>query len=68
MAVTNIAILSAAARYHPKCIEKESLQNIVASTFGQKLLSVYRKRARQRPMTSPWHTSSALNSEPSSVR
>jgi hypothetical protein len=26
------------------------------------------KRARQRPITSPWHTSSALNSDPSSVR
>lgn len=29
---------------------------------------IYRKRARQRPITSPWQTSSALNSEPSKVR
>ena len=33
-----------------------------------KFLHFYRKRAEQRPMTSPWHTSSALNSDPSSVR
>lgn len=29
---------------------------------------LYLKRARQRPITSPWQTSSALNSEPSRVR
>lgn len=32
------------------------------------LSEIYLNLARQRPMTSPWHTSSALNSEPSSVR
>lgn len=32
------------------------------------LLCLHLKRARQRPITSPWQTSSALNSEPSSVR
>ncbi len=29
---------------------------------------LYLNRALQRPMTSPWQTSSALNSDPSSVR
>lgn len=29
---------------------------------------VYLNRDRQRPITSPWQTSSALNSDPSSVR
>lgn len=50
----------------------------LASSHGNKLKIMrhplspprprHRKRARQRPMTSPWQTSSALNSEPSSVR
>jgi hypothetical protein len=32
------------------------------------LLLLYLNLAEQRPMTSPWHTSSALNSDPSRVR
>jgi hypothetical protein len=38
------------------------------SSQKQQMFRLYLNLAVQRPMTSPWHTSSALNSEPSSVR
>lgn len=44
-----------------RCVERQT-PGAVRGKF------LYLNLAEQRPMTSPWHTSSALNSDPSSVR
>jgi hypothetical protein len=52
------------------CIPTPSLITLsfFFSSQKQQMFRLYLNLAVQRPMTSPWHTSSALNSEPSSVR
>lgn len=48
--------------YPPKATKKL----VVSVTFAVSI--IYLNLDVQRPITSPWHTNSALNSDPSSVR